>query len=206
MILECVISFNVSKCFLRKCTKIKCQILKDINMIYFYHTHVRVQGPSTERLHVATFDNDFNAYITLKQQYKLQDMSNIYHAASPHQQYLHEEATKWGKLFLCTTIVRHQTNTSMEEHKGNLVIQCLLSRFNYVLTIRLPLRLYLKRAIDHKINILLERTPPPTTPYKFNATQLAELKKQLIKLETSGLIHSSNSPYGVHVIFVAKKG
>ena len=94
----------------------------------------------------------------------------------------------------------------MEGHKGNPVIQCLITEFNDVLVARSPPVLPPKRAIDHKINILLERTPPPTTPYKFNATQLAELKKQLIKLETSGLIHSSNSPYGVHVIFVAKKG
>ena len=93
----------------------------------------------------------------------------------------------------------------MEGHKSNPVIQHLITEFNDVLVARSPPVLPPKRAIDHKINILPGSTPPANAPYKLNATQLPELKKQLIKLETSGLIHSSNSPYGVHVIFVAKK-
>ena len=38
-----------------------------------------------------------------------------------------------------------------------------------------------------------------------NATQLAELKKQLQGLKACGFIRPSNSPYGASVIFVAKK-
>ena len=132
-------------------------------------------------------------------------MSNIYHAASPHQQYLHEEATKWGKLFLCTTIVHHEANTTLEGHKGNPVIQCLITEINDVLIARSPPVLPPKRAIDHKINILPGSTPPANAPYKLNATQLPELKKQLIELETYGFICPSNSPYGAPVIFVAKR-
>ena len=112
---------------------------------------------------------------------------------------------KGGQLFLCTTIVHHQANTTLEGHKGNLVIQHLITEFNDVLTTRLPPGLPPKRAIDHKINILPGSTPPAKAPYKLNATQLAELKKQLIELETSGFIRLSYSLYGAPVIFVTKK-
>ena len=71
-----------------------------------------------------------------------------------------------------------------------------MTEFNDVLIARLPPGLPPKRAIDHKINILPGSTPPAKVPYKLNATQLAELKKQLIELETSGFIYSRNLPYG----------
>ena len=109
------------------------------------------------------------------------------------------------QLFLCTTIVHHQANRTLEGHKSNPVIQHLITEFNDVLTARLPPGLPPKRAIDHKINILPGSTPPAKAPYKLNATQLAELKKQLIELETSSFIRLSNSPYGAPIIFVTKK-
>ena len=112
---------------------------------------------------------------------------------------------KGVKLFLCTTIFRHQASTTLEGHKGNLVIQHLITEFNDVLTARLPPRLPHKKAIDHKINILSGTTPLAKSPYKLNATELAELKKELIELETSGFICPSNSPYGAPVRFVAEK-
>ena len=47
--------------------------------------------------------------------------------------------------------------------------------------------------------------PPAKAPYQMNATQLAELKKQLQELEECGFIRPSNSPYGAPVSFAAKK-
>ena len=85
-----------------------------------------------------------------------------------------------------------------KDTKGNPVIQCLLTEFNDVLTTGLPPGLPPKRAIDHKINILWGSTPPAKALYKLFATQFAELKKQLIELETSGLstraVHHTRHP------------
>jgi hypothetical protein len=53
---------------------------------------------------------------------------------------------------------------------------------------------------------LLPRTPPISKrPYRMLVNELAELKKQIVELQSKGFIHLSLSPWGAPVLFVGKK-
>ena len=114
---------------------------------------------------------------------------------------------KGGQLFLCTSLhKRIQEKQDVKKVRlGDDSFHEILNQFNDVLTEEFPKTLPPQRAIDHQIPLIPGSMPPAKAPYRMNATQLAELKKQLQELEECGFIRPSNSPYGAPVIFVAKK-
>jgi hypothetical protein len=61
------------------------------------------------------------------------------------------------------------------------------------------------REIEFVIDLVLRTAPIAKKPYMMAATELAELKKQLNKLEQKGYIKPSSSPWGAPVLFVKKK-
>lgn len=61
------------------------------------------------------------------------------------------------------------------------------------------------RTADHRIEIIPGNTPPSRTPYRLSQPELAELRKQLIKLLEQGWIRPSISPFGAPILFVKKK-
>lgn len=60
------------------------------------------------------------------------------------------------------------------------------------------------RAVDHTIELLPTLKTPARPPYRMSASELAELRKQLLKLVQQGFIRPSVSPYGAPVLFVKK--
>jgi hypothetical protein len=62
------------------------------------------------------------------------------------------------------------------------------------------------REIEFVIDLAPGTAPIAKRPYRMAATELAELKKQLNKLEQKGYIKSSSSSWGAPVLFVKKDG
>lgn len=69
----------------------------------------------------------------------------------------------------------------------------------------LPAGLPPSREVDHRIELIPGSTPPSRPTIRLSATELAELKKQLIELEAAGFIRPSKSPFGAPILFVKKK-
>jgi hypothetical protein len=61
------------------------------------------------------------------------------------------------------------------------------------------------RDIEFIINLLPGMTPISKRPYRMPVNELAELKKQIVELQSKGFIHSSSSPWGAPVLFIEKK-
>jgi hypothetical protein len=63
--------------------------------------------------------------------------------------------------------------------------------------------------LDHDIEFIIEllpRTPPISKrSYRMPVNEVAELKKQIVELQSKGFIHPSSSPWGAPVLFVEKK-
>jgi hypothetical protein len=62
------------------------------------------------------------------------------------------------------------------------------------------------RDIEFIIDLLLGMPPISKRPYRMPVNDLAELKKQIVELQSKGFIHPSSSPWGAPVLFVEKKG
>ena len=105
-------------------------------------------------------------------------------------------------LFLCTT--QDQFSNSVVG-KLDPQLMSLLQEFADIMPKELLAHLPPQRAIDHCIPTIPGSFPPSKAPYKLNAMQLQELKKQLTELEASGFIRPRNLRYGAPVIFVEKK-
>jgi hypothetical protein len=62
---------------------------------------------------------------------------------------------------------------------------------------------------DHDIEFIIDLLPgtPPISkrPYRMPINELAELKKQIVELQSKGFIHPSSFPWGAPVLFVEKK-
>ena len=61
------------------------------------------------------------------------------------------------------------------------------------------------RDIEFVIDLVPGTAPIAKRPYRMAASELAELKKQLEKLQRIGFIRPSSSPWGAPVLFVKKK-
>jgi hypothetical protein len=61
------------------------------------------------------------------------------------------------------------------------------------------------RDIEFIINLLPGTTPISKRPYRMLVNELAELKKQIVELQSKGFIHPSSSPWGAPVLFIEKK-
>jgi hypothetical protein len=59
--------------------------------------------------------------------------------------------------------------------------------------------------IEFIIDLLLGTPPISKRPYRMPINELAELKKQIVELQSKGFIHPSSFPWGAPVLFVEKK-
>jgi hypothetical protein len=62
---------------------------------------------------------------------------------------------------------------------------------------------------DHNIEFIIDLLPGTAPfskrPYRMAVNELAEVKKQILELQSKGFIHPSSSPWGAPVLFVEKK-
>jgi hypothetical protein len=63
----------------------------------------------------------------------------------------------------------------------------------------------LDRDIEFIVDLVPGTAPISKRPYRMPSNELAELKKQLAKLQKKGFIRPSSSPWGAPVLFVEKK-
>jgi hypothetical protein len=68
----------------------------------------------------------------------------------------------------------------------------------------LPKGLPPKRAVDHKIELILGTRPLAKAPYRMSPKELEELRKQLQDLLDSGKVQPSKAPFGAPVLFQEK--
>jgi hypothetical protein len=61
------------------------------------------------------------------------------------------------------------------------------------------------REVEFVIDLLPGTAPISKRPYRMSVEELKELKKQLTKLQETGYIRPSSSPWGAPVLFVQKK-
>lgn len=81
----------------------------------------------------------------------------------------------------------------------------VLREFSDVFPAQLPPGLPPERDVDHRIELLPDKTPPSRPTIRLSETEMQELKKQLAELMEAGFIRPSKSPYGAPVLFVKKK-
>ena len=79
------------------------------------------------------------------------------------------------------------------------------SRSTRMCSVRAPAGLPPSRTVDHRIILKPGAVPFSRSPPRLAPPELAELKKQLIELLTTGKIRHSVSPWGAGTLFVAKK-
>jgi hypothetical protein len=107
---------------------------------------------------------------------------------------------KGGEVFLAT-IVDEKADYCGEVPKE---IASVLQQFEDVMPPQLPKKLPPRRAIDHRIELVLGAKPPSQAPYRMSPRELAELRKQLEELINSGFVRPSKAPYGAPVLFQKK--
>ena len=61
------------------------------------------------------------------------------------------------------------------------------------------------REIDFSVELVPSTAPISRAPYRLAASELSELRKQLVELLDKGFIRPSASPWGTPVLFVKKK-
>ena len=81
----------------------------------------------------------------------------------------------------------------------------LLVEFRDVMPDELPPGLPPSRAVDHKIELVANSSPPSRPTFRMSATELVELQTHLAELTKSGFIQPSKSPFGAPILFVKKK-
>ena len=85
------------------------------------------------------------------------------------------------------------------------LLQPLLKKYADVFPSELPAGLPPSRTVDHRIILKPDAVPFSRSPPRLAPPELAELKKQLVELLTTGKIRHSVSPWGAGTLFVAKK-
>ncbi|KAL0456382.1 UNVERIFIED_CONTAM: hypothetical protein Slati_0977400 [Sesamum latifolium] len=84
------------------------------------------------------------------------------------------------------------------------VVKRLLKEFEDLMPEELPHKLPLKRAVDHKIELVPGMKPPTRAPYRMSQPELVELKKQLKDMLESGIIKLTKSTYCASSLFQKK--
>ncbi|KAJ8459416.1 hypothetical protein OPV22_032342 [Ensete ventricosum] len=85
------------------------------------------------------------------------------------------------------------------------IVANILKEFSDMMPMELPRTLPPCRGVDHRIELELGVKPLVRTPYRMALPELAELRKQLDKLLSGGLICSSKAPFGASVLFQKKQ-
>jgi len=80
-----------------------------------------------------------------------------------------------------------------------------LAAYRDVFPDALPDGLPPSREVDHRIELVPGSSPQSRPTIRLSATELVELKKQLVELEAAGFIRPSKSPFGAPILFVKKK-
>jgi len=70
----------------------------------------------------------------------------------------------------------------------------LLVEFSDVMPAELPKTLPPRRAVDHKIELMLGSIPPARVPYRMSSKELVELQNQLTELLEAGFVQPSKAP------------
>jgi hypothetical protein len=107
---------------------------------------------------------------------------------------------KGGEMFLAI-VVDEKMNYYKEVPKE---IASVLKQFEDVMLPQLPKKLPPRRAIDHRIELVLGTKPPFQAPYRMSLMELEELKKQLGELIDKGFIHPSKASYSAPILFQKK--
>ncbi|MGI0135350.1 MAG: reverse transcriptase domain-containing protein [Candidatus Micrarchaeaceae archaeon] len=89
--------------------------------------------------------------------------------------------------------------------KLNVALNGILNEFSDVFPDDLPIGLPKRRAVDHRIVLMPNSTPPSRPANRTSPADSLELKKQLDDLMAHGFIEPSTSPFGAPVLFVRKK-
>lgn len=71
--------------------------------------------------------------------------------------------------------------------------------------LELPKTLPLRYSVDHKIKLVPGSKPPSKAPYRMSLIELAEMRKQLIKLLDAGYIQPFKAFYGAPILFQKKQ-
>ena len=85
------------------------------------------------------------------------------------------------------------------------LLRPILRKYADVFPADLPAGLPPSRTVDHRIVLKPDTVPFSRSPPRLAPPELAELKKQLVELLTTGKIRYSVSPWGAGTLFVAKK-
>jgi len=84
------------------------------------------------------------------------------------------------------------------------VIARVLKEYEYVMPLKLPKKLPLRKAIDHKIELVLGATPSSQPSYHMSLSKLDELWRQLDELINDRFIQLFKALYGALVMFQKK--
>jgi len=84
------------------------------------------------------------------------------------------------------------------------VIARVLKEYEYVMPLKLPKKLPLRKAIDHKIELVLGATPSSQPSYHMSLSKLDELWRQLDELINDRFIQPFKALYGALVMFQKK--
>jgi hypothetical protein len=85
------------------------------------------------------------------------------------------------------------------------LLKPILKKYADVFPDELPAGLPPSRSVDHRIVLKPDAVPSSRSPPRLAPPELAEVKKQLVDLLTTGKIRYSVSPWGAGTLFVAKK-
>jgi hypothetical protein len=107
---------------------------------------------------------------------------------------------KGGEMFLAI-IVDEKMNYYKEVPKE---IASVLKQFEDVMLPQLQKKLPPRRAIDHRIELVLGTKPQFQAPYRMSLMELEELKKQLGELINKGFIRPSKASYSAPILFQKK--
>ena len=109
-----------------------------------------------------------------------------------------EHGLKKGEITYLAAMIKVKQDNFVEVPD---VIVGLLEELVDVMPSKLPKSFPPRRAVNHKINLVLGSKLPSKSLYKMSPMELAEMRKQLTELLDVGYIQPSKAPYSAPVLF-----